>query len=159
MVKTTSGARASSVIKPSFVAITGPPPQTRATSEQMPQPVAAEFSRDRDPDEFRIHLCTRQPELVLWLEQHVQGPAQAIAVELAARYVDVAERWGERMPILKTSRLNIELANQVPTISPRDRWLTDLPVAASASDRLAIGKLLSAIIATTTASLAAQPKL
>lgn len=107
----------------------------------------------RAQDEFRIKLCLQQPEVLTWLEQHLQGAPCEVAIELALRYFETSERWGDRMPILKKSRLNIELANQVPTIKPQDRWLTELPVAAKAGDRLAIGRLLRAIVSVSKACL------
>lgn len=119
----------------------------------MPHVERADPSQGRATDEFRIKLCMQQPEVVIWLDQHLQGASCEIAIELATRYFEVAERWGDRMPILKKSRLNIELANQVLTIDPQDRWLTELPVAAPASDRLAMGRLLRAMVSVSKACL------
>lgn len=120
---------------------------------KMPHVERATPSQGRASDEFRITLCMQQPEVVIWLEQHLQGAACEIAIELATRYFEVAERWGDRMPILKKSRLNIELARQVPSINPQDRWLTELPVAAPGPDRLAIGRLLRAMVSVSKACL------
>lgn len=82
----------------------------------------------------------------MWVEQHLDGVSADAAVELATRYFDTAARWGETLPVLKKSRLNIELAEQVPTIDPRDRWMTELPIPAYSGDRIAIGRLLRALV-------------
>ncbi len=87
-----------------------------------------------------------QPEVILWIEQHLQDQAREIAIELAARYFETAGRWGQRMPILKKSRLNIELSQQVLTIDPQDRWMTELPIQVDAADRMAVGRLLRAMV-------------
>ncbi len=80
------------------------------------------------------------------MEQHLKGDVAAAAVELAARYFEIAARLGEELPTLGRAELNVELAEQLPTIDPRDRWMTELPIPASSGDRIAIGRLLRALV-------------
>ena len=96
--------------------------------------------------EFRARLGAEQPEVLVWVEQHLDGTSAVAAVELAARYFEIAARLGEELPRLGKAQLNIELAEQLPTIDPRDRWMTELPIPASTGDRIAIGRLLRALV-------------
>ena len=100
----------------------------------------------QDASQFRQRLANKQPEVLIWVEQHLEGESATAAVELAARYFETAARWGDRLPVLRKARLNIELADQVPTIDPRDRWMTELPIPVQSGDRIAIGRLLRAIV-------------
>ncbi len=108
----------------------------------QPQPTPS------SPSKFRERLRAQQPEVLLWIEQHLRGESAEAATEMAMRYFDTAARWGDELPLLKAARLNIQLAEQVPTIDPRDRWMTELPIPTAASgDRIAIGRLLRALVA------------
>ncbi len=102
---------------------------------------------------FRDRLSKAQPEVLVWIEQHLSGESAEAAIELTVRYFDTAARWGEQLPVLKKARLNIELADQVPTIDPRDRWMTELPIPAQSGDRIAIGRMLRAVVAVSQATL------
>ena len=102
---------------------------------------------------YRERLSAAQPEVLIWVEQHLQGESARAAVEMAARYFDTAARWGETLPVLRKARLNIELADQVPTIDPRDRWMTELPIPAQEGDRMAIGRMLRALVSVSEACL------
>jgi hypothetical protein len=113
----------------------------------QPQPTAVSNSL------FRDRLGVAQPEVLVWVEQHLSGNSAEAAIELAMRYFDTATRWGESLPVLKKARLNIELADQVPTIDPRDRWMTELPIPAESGDRIAIGRMLRALVAVSQATL------
>ena len=103
--------------------------------------------------QYRESLGERQPEVLIWVEQHLQGESAEAALEMAARYFDTAARWGETLPILKKARLNIELADQLPTIDPRDRWMTEMPIPAQDGDRMAIGRMLRALVSVSQACL------
>lgn len=132
--------------------ITGPPRTLTANSRAMaqatqPQPAPASASL------FRERLGTAQPEVLVWVEQHLRGDSAEATIELAMRYFDTAARWGEPLPILKKARLNIQLADQVPTIDPRDRWMTELPIPAESGDRIAIGRMLRALVTVSQATL------
>jgi len=103
--------------------------------------------------EYRERLREAQPEVLIWVEQHLEGKSAEAALEMAARYFDTAARWGETLPVLKKARLNIELADQLPTIDPRDRWMTELPIPARDGDRMAIGRMLRALVSVSEACL------
>ena len=113
----------------------------------QPQPAPASASL------FRERLGAAQPEVLVWVEQHLRGDSAEATIELAMRYFDTAARWGESLPILKKARLNIQLADQVPTIDPRDRWMTELPIPAESGDRIAIGRMLRALVTVSQATL------
>lgn len=98
------------------------------------------------PSRFRERLSISQPEVLVWIEQHLSGESAEAAIEMAMRYFDTAARWGDALPMLKKARLNIQLAEQVPTIDPRDRWMTELPIPAQSGDRIAIGRILRALV-------------
>lgn len=102
---------------------------------------------------YRERLRASQPEVLIWVEQHLEGVSAEATVEMAARYFDNAARWGETLPVLKKARLNIELADQVPTIDPRDRWMTELPIPARDGERIAIGRMLRALVSVSEACL------
>lgn len=103
--------------------------------------------------QHRERLHEAQPEVLIWVEQHLKGDSAEAAVELASRYFDTTARWGETLPVLKKARLNIELADQVPTIDPRDRWMTELPIPAQDGERMAIGRMLRALVSVSEACL------
>ncbi len=112
----------------------------------QPQPVPS------TPSQFRERLHRAQPEVLVWIEQHLSGESAEAAVEMAMRYFDTAARWGDTLPPLTKARLNIQLAEQVPTIDPRDRWMTELPIPAKSGDRIAIGRILRALVVVSNAS-------
>ena len=94
-----------------------------------------------------------QPEVLTWIEQHLSGPTQYAGVELAARYFATTERWGERMPMLKHARLNLELQEQVPNIDPAERWITEMPIALDSSEQRSLGRVLRALVSVSQASV------
>lgn len=96
---------------------------------------------------FRTHLTLRQPEVLKWLEHHLQGEAQEAGIELASRYFEIGERWTRNPACLTQTRLNEELENQVPTIHPKDRWMTEIPIPLEGNERIALGRLLRALVA------------
>ena len=98
---------------------------------------------------FRTHLALRQPEVLIWLEQHLGGNAQEAGIELASRYFEIGERWSKNTACITQFRLNAELETQVPTIDPKDRWMTEIPIPLEGSERIALGRLLRALVAAT----------
>ncbi len=101
---------------------------------------------------FRTHLALRQPEVLLWLEHHLSGRTQDAGIELASRYFAINERWAAPMPPLTQFRLNRELETQVPTIDPKDRWITEIPICLEGNERLALGRVLRALVAASQAA-------
>lgn len=99
------------------------------------------------PARYRTPLAVQQPDLLAWLGLHVSGEALEVAIEMTVRYLDIAERWGDRLPRMSLAELAEELGSQVPSIDPRDRWITELPLPVSSGERLAIGRLLRVVVA------------
>lgn len=95
---------------------------------------------------YRTLLAVRQAELLSWLDDHLPAHVHALGLELAGRYVEIAERWGDILPSLRRSDLDRALDRSVPSIAPRDRWLTELPLAIAPGDRLVLGRLLRAVV-------------
>lgn len=101
---------------------------------------------------FRAQLTARQPEVLSWLERELDGSSQLAGVELAARYFETAERWGQRMPRLKHSQLNSELTQQVLSIAPEERWMTELPIDLARDEQRSLGRVLRALVSVSQAS-------
>lgn len=95
---------------------------------------------------FRAKLATEQPEVLVWLEQHLAGATQDAGVELAARYFETTERWGDKVPSLKRARLNTELQEQMVSIEPGKRWIMNMPITIKGGDKRTLGKVLQALV-------------
>ncbi len=97
---------------------------------------------------FREDLSEKQPEVLRFLEQELDGPCQKAAVELASRYFTTSERWGARMPTLKRSKLRRELSQQDENENPDpdEPWMAQLPVPESSNDQRSLGRVLRALV-------------
>lgn len=98
-------------------------------------------------------LQTQQPEVLAWLCQHLQGHSLDTVIEVVARYFETTQRWGDVVPMLRSSRLNLELSTQVATIDPGQRWISELPVSLDPADKWMVGRLLRALVSVTQSSV------
>jgi hypothetical protein len=93
---------------------------------------------------FHEDLLEIQPEVVSWFEEHLSEGAQGVAIELAARYFEITERWGEQMPHLRQARLNLELQSQMPKVGVAD-WSVK-QVSLSESESRMLKRMLQALV-------------
>jgi hypothetical protein len=111
----------------------------------MPQPQERQDSEIFFATSWRW-MREHQPDVLAWLLDHGTAANVQVAIEMSWRVFEACERWG--MPIQRIQRpvLDEQLRLQIPTIDPRLRWMTEPPVALKSADRIAIGRLLRALV-------------
>lgn len=87
-----------------------------------------------------------QPDVLAWLLDHSGASSIQVAIEMSWRTFEACERWGMPLGVIARDTLDLTLASQIPTIDPRLRWMTEPPIALMPSDRLAVGRLLRALV-------------
>lgn len=88
-----------------------------------------------------------QPDVLAWILDHGSASNVQVAIEMCWRTFEACERWGMPIALIERQVLDAMLQEQIPTIDPRLRWMTEPPVALPATDRVAVGRLLRVVVA------------